>query len=176
MDEPSDEAQVLAAGEVGVDGRVLAGQPDLRPDFLRLAHDVSPEHLGSPGVRLENRRQDPDRRGLAGAVRPEQTKDGARRDLEIDPVERGHVVEALGEPIDPNGEIGHRLTAKSPSPTDRRASASSPPRRTWRASRRRSVAPASSRSRTYAINARWTPISAFATTYGFRSPGRASVS
>ena len=89
MDEPPDQAEVLASGQVGVDGRVLAGEADLLADLGRLADDVTAEDLCPARVRLQNRRQDTDRRRLAGAVRPEQPEDGARRDIEVDSVERG---------------------------------------------------------------------------------------
>src|SRR5262245_47830740 len=107
MDESSDQAQVLAPGQVGVHGRVLAGEADLLPDCVRLAYDGKAEHLGPARVRLQDRRQDADRRRLAGAIRPEQPEDGAGRDVEVDSVERGDGVEPLGESFDSDCNVVH---------------------------------------------------------------------
>ena len=55
--------------------------------WSRLLDDVEAGHGRAPGVGLEQRGQDPDRRRLARAVGPEQTEDGALGDLEVDAVE-----------------------------------------------------------------------------------------
>ena len=70
--EPSDEHEVLAAGEIVVDRGELAGQADHRPDELGLLHHVEATDGGATAVEGQERGEDPDGRGLAGAVRPEQ--------------------------------------------------------------------------------------------------------
>src|SRR5215470_10795820 len=108
MDQTSDQAKVLTAGEIGVDGRVLASEPDQGANLLRVTNHVAAQYLGPPGVGLENRGEDADRRGLPRAVRPKQAEDGARGDLEVDTVEGGHGVEPLGESLDSDGKVRHR--------------------------------------------------------------------
>jgi hypothetical protein len=46
------------------------------------------------------------------ARRDRYRRDGARRDLEIDPVERGHGIEAFGESLDSDREVGHRSSLR----------------------------------------------------------------
>ena len=66
-----------------------------RPITLRTAcaslHDVEIADAGAPGVRLEERGEDPHGRRLAGPVRAEQPEDGPLGHLEIDAVERPHL-------------------------------------------------------------------------------------
>ena len=103
-----DHGEVLAAGEVLVHGRVLAGQADDGPDALGLLHDVVPEDEASPGVGGEDRGQDTDRGGLAGAVGTEQAEDGALLDGEAHSVEGAHLpTEGLAQFVCLDG-IGHR--------------------------------------------------------------------
>ena len=90
--EPAEHPQVLAPGQVLVDRRVLAGQADDLAELVGLLDDVEAGDGRSSGVRLEQRRQDPDRRRLARAVGSEQTEDGALGDLEIEPVEGADLV------------------------------------------------------------------------------------
>src|SRR5262245_66482777 len=77
--EPPDHLEVLEAGEVLVDRRVLACEPYLRAERIRVAHNVEPGHPRLPRIGLEQRRQDPDGGGLAGPVRAEQAEDAAGR-------------------------------------------------------------------------------------------------
>ena len=73
--------------------------------LLGLADDVEAGHGGAcPASGLQERRQDPDRRRLAGAVRPEQAQDGALRDLEVDAVERADL--ALARAVDLDQAFG----------------------------------------------------------------------
>ena len=74
--EPADHLEVLEAGQVLVDGGVLAGEPDALADLRGLADDVEARDARRAAVRREQRRQDPDRGRLAGAVRAEQPEDG----------------------------------------------------------------------------------------------------
>jgi hypothetical protein len=74
--QPTDHVEVLEPGQVLVDGGVLPGHPDAFADPLGLGEHVHAGDLGAAGVRLQQGRQDPDRRGLAGTVRPEQPEHG----------------------------------------------------------------------------------------------------
>ena len=103
MREAPDELEVLAAGQVAVDGRVLAGEADVVADGIGVARDVDAEHLGVTAGRVRARREDADGRGLAGTVRAEQTEDRSRRDLEVDAAEGLDVAEALLEPDGADG-------------------------------------------------------------------------
>ena len=119
----ADEAEVLPPGEVLVDRRVLAGQPDALADGLRVARDIDAEHAGPPGRRAEDGRQDPHGGGLAGAVGAEQTEDGAPLDLEVDPVEGDHVAEVLDQALDADDRVGtggHRVRHPTSMPEEAR--------------------------------------------------------
>ena len=100
-----DHLEVLAPGQQAVDGGVLPGEPDLPAQPLGVAHDVEPGDLGAPAVGLEQRREDPHRGRLAGAVGAEQAEDGAGLDLEVEAVERARLAEALDEAL--GADRGH---------------------------------------------------------------------
>jgi hypothetical protein len=104
--EAADEPQVLPAGEVLVDGGVLAGQTDVLAHLLRGGGDVDAENGGAAAVRAQNRREDADARGLAGAVRPEKTEHGASFDLQVDTVEGDDLVELLAQAFHDDGRPG----------------------------------------------------------------------
>ena len=96
--EAADQPQVLAAGEVLVDGRVLPGQADARAHARSaVAHHVEAQHRGLARVGLEDGREDAHGGGLAGAVGPEQAEHGAGGHREVDAVEGDDVAEALHE-------------------------------------------------------------------------------
>ena len=86
--EPADQVEVLAPGEVLVDGRVLAGQADDRAQGLGVADDVVAGHPGRAPVGEEQGGEDPDDGGLAGPVGAEQAEDGPGRGGQVDPVHR----------------------------------------------------------------------------------------
>jgi hypothetical protein len=76
-----------------------------------LTDDVEPEDTGLAGVGVEERCQDADGCGLAGAVGAEEPQDGALRDFEIDAVESDDVTEPLDDSLDDDGVVGtHELT------------------------------------------------------------------
>jgi len=77
--EPADHLDVLPAGQVLVHRGVLTGQPDVRPQLRRVPDDVIAGHLGASGVGPEQRGEDPDGGGLAGAIGPEDAQHGAGR-------------------------------------------------------------------------------------------------
>jgi hypothetical protein len=52
---------------------------------------------------MEQRREDPDRGGLPGAIRTEEAEHGARLDLEVDASKRLDLPEALHETLGDDG-------------------------------------------------------------------------
>ena len=98
--EAADHDEVLEAGEVVVDRRVLAGEADAGAQRARVADDVEAGHAGCAGVGGEEGGEDPDRRGLAGPVGAEDAEDGAGSGLEVDAVEGADVAERLDQATD----------------------------------------------------------------------------
>ena len=98
--EAADHHEVLDAGQVLVDGGVLAGEADPGAQRAGVADDVEPGDAGAARVGLEERREDAHGRGLAGPVGTEDAEDGAPRDLEVDAVERAHLPERLDQTAD----------------------------------------------------------------------------
>ena len=82
MGQPADQGEVLAGGEVLVDGGVLAGEADHRSDPPGVRDDVDAQHRGAAPIGSEQGGEDPHRGGLPRPVRAEQPEDGARRDLQ----------------------------------------------------------------------------------------------
>ena len=91
--EPAEHPEVLAARQVLVDGRVLAGQADQLAELLGVRRTSKPATRRRARVGLQQRREDAHGRRLAGAVRPEQAEDRAFLDLEVDPVEGPHLAD-----------------------------------------------------------------------------------
>ena len=87
MEQIRHQDEVLLAGEEAVHRRELAGDADRGPDRFGLAPDVVAGDLDLAAVGGDQRRQDMDRRRLAGAVRAEQGEDRPGPDLEVDAVE-----------------------------------------------------------------------------------------
>ena len=73
--EPPDHLEVLEAGQILVDGGVLAGEPDLLANAGASRTTSKPTTPRRPGIRSQQRREDADRRRLAGSVRAEQPQD-----------------------------------------------------------------------------------------------------
>ena len=76
--EAADHLQVLGAGQVLVDGRVLAGKADLGAQRGGWRVTSMPATRALPPSGAQQRRQDPDGGRLAGAVRAEQAEHAAR--------------------------------------------------------------------------------------------------
>ena len=95
--ELADHLQVLAAGQVFVDGRELAGQADRAAHLVRVLEHVDARDDGAPAVGLQQGGQDADGGRLAGAVRPEQAEHGAFGHVEVDAVQRPYVTEGLDQ-------------------------------------------------------------------------------
>ncbi len=87
------DVEVLAAGEVAVEARLLDDRPDARQRRRAVAGEVVAE-------------QEADERGLAGAVGAEEAEGDAARDLEVDAVEGRPLAEALAEAARLDGESG----------------------------------------------------------------------
>ncbi|CAM5738823.1 hypothetical protein SHIRM173S_02269 [Streptomyces hirsutus] len=84
--ELPDHLQVLAAGQVLVDRRELAGQADGAAHGVRLLEHVDTGDHRLSAVGPQQGGQTADGGGLARAVRPEQAQDGALGDIEVDAV------------------------------------------------------------------------------------------
>jgi hypothetical protein len=106
--EPPDQLEVGARAEQAVDGGGLRGHPDA------LAHpSCLHDHVvaGDPRAALGRRRQggeDAQRRGLAGAVVPEQPEHAAGGCVQVDVAQRPQVAEALAQPLDAHAAAGLR--------------------------------------------------------------------
>ena len=104
------EHQVLAAGRVDVDPRVLRDVADRAAHGVRVARDVV---AGDHRPSLVGHRQgdeDPDGRRLARAVRAEQAEHLTLRDGEAEPVERLDALRiGLREPVDLDRSHGIRV-------------------------------------------------------------------
>jgi hypothetical protein len=89
------EAEVLLGGQVEIEGGVLEHQADVAPDLTPLGHHIVPRHQRRPAGRFHERAQHPDRRRLAGAVRPEEAERLPRCHLEVDATHRDQLAVAL---------------------------------------------------------------------------------
>ena len=98
------DVQVLAAGQVGVEARLLDDRADAGERRGAAAGQVVPEQAHRARGRVGEAEQQPDQRGLAGAVGAEEAERDAARHLEVDAVERGAIAEALAEPARLDGE------------------------------------------------------------------------
>jgi hypothetical protein len=101
------QPEVLTAGQVGIDRRVLAGKADPVADPIGVPDHVAAQDRGATTIGPKDGRQDTDRGRLAGAVGAEQPEHGARRDLEVDPVQGDDVAEALDQALHQDGGIAH---------------------------------------------------------------------
>jgi hypothetical protein len=93
--EAGEQPEVLGGGEVLVDRRVLAGDPEQLTHEVRLAADVVAEDLGMPAVDRQQRGQHLQHRGLAGAIGAEHAEDLAAAYLQVDAVDGALVAERL---------------------------------------------------------------------------------
>src|SRR5581483_4541809 len=108
------EEHVLGDGEGRDEHEVLVDHPDpVRDRVLRAAQPHGPPvHLDRPRLGLLEPVEDVHERRLARAVLAEQPVDLAAAELEVDPVERGHALEALD---DASHRDHRRLHARAPS-------------------------------------------------------------
>ena len=91
--------QVLAPGEQVVDGRELPGHADRGAHAVGVGGDVVAGDGQLAGVGADQRREDLDHRGLAGAVGAEQGEDRPLGDVEVDVVEHEVVAERLAQAL-----------------------------------------------------------------------------
>src|SRR6185437_1626112 len=89
--------QVLATGQLVIDGRVLAGEADRAAYPVRIAEQVVAGDGGRARVWPHQRGQNPDHGRLAGAIRSEKGEDGAGLDGKIDVIESVVPAEGLGD-------------------------------------------------------------------------------
>ena len=108
--EPPDHLEVLEAGHVLVDRGVLARNADPSAQPRGIREDVDAVHPCSTAVGLEEGGQNPQRRRLAGAVRPEQAEDRARLDGQVDASKSLHRAVALAKALSLYRRCGHRFT------------------------------------------------------------------
>ena len=76
--EPRVVAEVLAPAQVAVQQRLVRQESELAADRERPPRQLLAEQRDLPGVRAQQRRQDPQERRLAGAVAPEHGERRAR--------------------------------------------------------------------------------------------------
>jgi hypothetical protein len=107
--DPALEEEVLPAGRLPIDARVLCDVADAAPHAARVAHDILAGDERAPGVRLGQRCKRAYRRRLSGAVRPEQPEDFAVAHGERDAVERLDVLVALAQLFDDDRIHDRRL-------------------------------------------------------------------
>ena len=93
----ADQQQVLAAGQPIVDGGELPRQTDLVAHLVRARRNVVAGHRGRAAIGLDERRQDVDRRGLAGAVAAQQGEDRPLLHAEADVFQDRDVLVRLAE-------------------------------------------------------------------------------
>jgi hypothetical protein len=97
--------QVLAAGQMPVEARLLDDRADACERLRAAARHVVAEQADRAGRRLGQPEQQPDEGGLAGPVGTEEPKGGSPRDLQVDALESGAVPELLAEAGGVDGQV-----------------------------------------------------------------------
>ena len=93
--EPSHHFQVLATGQVLVDGGILAGQSDDGAQGLSVTDDIESGNGCAAPVGSQQGGEDTNRGGLAGAVRSKESVHGSLFDAQIDARQRVHIPKRL---------------------------------------------------------------------------------
>ena len=105
---PRRRAEAVAAGEevevlpdlhVVVDPERVRHEPEDATYLVGVPGDGPAGDLGLTGRRQQERREHPERRGLARAVRPDETEDLALGDVEVDAGHRDRPVVALDQAV-----------------------------------------------------------------------------
>ncbi len=109
--QATDHLDVLEPGEVLVDRRALAGETDPVAKLLGVGDHVEAVHLGATAARQQQRRQDPNRGGLAGAVGTEQAEHHPGLDIQVDAFQSFDVTEPAFEPLGTDDRLGHGRAA-----------------------------------------------------------------
>ena len=112
-EQPAEQDQVLAAGQVLVDRRELAGEADQAADLVGLVDDVVPEHARRARVGADQRGEHADRGRLPGAVRAEHAVHRAGAHRQVHAVDGASLAEGLHEAVGFNGQWGWGLTSGS---------------------------------------------------------------
>src|ERR1700682_789250 len=94
------EIEILARRQLIVDAEEVGHVAKALMHQVGMLDHVGPVDQRAAGGRLEQRRQDPERRRLAGAVWSDESEDFASRYLEGDVIERGAIAINLGQPLD----------------------------------------------------------------------------
>ena len=103
MVQAPDQFQVLRAGQVLVDGGVLADEADGAAHGGGLGDHVEARDRRPATIRLEECGEHPDKRCLSGAVGPEEGDDGRLGDGQVQPVQGTDVAEGLGQAAGEDG-------------------------------------------------------------------------
>ena len=116
VEERGEERQVLRDAEVGIEREASGHVADPGPQVPQVLHHVASQHPGGAGVRQQQGHEDPEQRGLAGAVGTDHAVELARRRRRT------------RRPAAPRRRrTGGR--APGPRPRGRRSFATTPPRR-----------------------------------------------
>jgi hypothetical protein len=101
--EVGEVAEVVERRQAIVEAAVAAEHmPDPPADLAGIGCRIDAQHASRPRCGEQQRREDLDRRRLAGAVWSEQSEELAALDLEADPVQRVH----LGAPAPEDARAG----------------------------------------------------------------------
>ncbi len=104
--ELREDRHVLPGREVQVRGHRLRDHADRLAHAVRVAHDVEAVHARMPGARHHERREHPDQRRLARAVRAEQAEHLAVLHVEVHLVDGAERAEVLAQVLDLDVEHG----------------------------------------------------------------------
>lgn len=96
-EQRGEEGQILLDRQVGVEREAPGHVAHAAADGPVVAHDIQAVDLGTPGVRLKQRGQQPEEGRLAGAVGPDESEQFAAADGEAHPVERRQRTVAPGQ-------------------------------------------------------------------------------
>ncbi len=105
--QAADHAQILPAGQVAVDRRVLPEQADRPPHVARPRDHVLAEHDRPARVGPQQRGHDPHHRRLPGPVWPQQSEHRPGRHVQIYPGQRCYLAEALRQTLRDNRGLVH---------------------------------------------------------------------
>ncbi len=105
-EQPAEQAEVLAGGEVLVDRGVLAGDADQLAHHVRVLLRRRRRRSAPAAVHREQRGEHLEHRGLAGAVGSEDAEDLAAAYLQVDAVDGPEVAEGLHEAVGSDGQLG----------------------------------------------------------------------
>ena len=85
--QPADHDQILPSAEDFIDAGGLANEPNPLPDLIRIFNHIEAGNSGPAAIGSQQRRQNPNARGLARSVGSEQTKHTSPRNGEADSID-----------------------------------------------------------------------------------------